>query len=131
MRHKGEKTGHSCGYKILIAMMREGEKPTVSAFSWGLRKSLDSFLLCTKLTTMSHDKHQQFFDLLAEEWDLQFIAEDLERLSRIIDCIEISTGSDIIDLGCGTGTISKQIKINYPRATITCLDLAENMIEMS
>jgi tRNA (cmo5U34)-methyltransferase len=38
---------------------------------------------------------------------------------------------NVIDLGCGTGTISKQIKQIFPKAKITCLDLAENMIEMS
>jgi tRNA (cmo5U34)-methyltransferase len=38
---------------------------------------------------------------------------------------------NVIDLGCGTGTISKRIKEVFPRAEITCLDLAENMIEMS
>lgn len=38
---------------------------------------------------------------------------------------------NIIDLGCGTGTISKKIKELFPCATITCLDLAENMIEMA
>lgn len=38
---------------------------------------------------------------------------------------------NVIDLGCGTGTISKQIKQTFSRAKITCLDIAENMIEMS
>jgi len=37
----------------------------------------------------------------------------------------------VIDLGCGTGTISKRIKNNFPNAAITCLDVAENMIEMA
>lgn len=34
-------------------------------------------------------------------------------------------------LGCGTGTVSRQIKQVFPQARITCLDLAGNMIEMS
>lgn len=68
-------------------------------------KSLDRLQRLPTLAIMSHDKHQKFFDLLAEEWDLQFIAEDLERLSHIVDRIDISPGSDIIDLGCGTGIL--------------------------
>jgi tRNA (cmo5U34)-methyltransferase len=38
---------------------------------------------------------------------------------------------NVIDLGCGTATISNKIKQLFPQAKITCLDLAENMIEMS
>lgn len=37
----------------------------------------------------------------------------------------------VLDLGSGTGTIAKKIYENYPKAKITCLDLAENMIEFS
>jgi tRNA (cmo5U34)-methyltransferase len=36
-----------------------------------------------------------------------------------------------IDLGCGTGTIAKRMKEAFPHARITCLDIAENMIEIA
>jgi len=36
----------------------------------------------------------------------------------------------VIDLGCGTGTIARSIGQAFPQARVTCLDLAENMIEM-
>lgn len=36
---------------------------------------------------------------------------------------------EVIDLGSGTGTISKAVKEKYPNASITCLDIAENMLE--
>lgn len=52
-----------------------------------------------------HDKHQEFFDKLAEEWDLMFTAEDLERLTRLVSKIDITEGMDILDLGCGTGIL--------------------------
>lgn len=52
-----------------------------------------------------HDKHQAFFDQLAAEWDLMFTAEDLERLSHIVDKIGVSEGMQIMDLGCGTGIL--------------------------
>ena len=38
---------------------------------------------------------------------------------------------DVIDLGCGTGTIARKVVERFPNATITCIDLAENMIEMA
>lgn len=52
-----------------------------------------------------HDAHQEFFDKLASEWDLHFTAEDLERLTHIVDSFEIRKGMDILDLGCGTGVL--------------------------
>jgi tRNA (cmo5U34)-methyltransferase len=37
----------------------------------------------------------------------------------------------VLDLGCGTGNISLKVKERFPGAHITCVDLAENMIEMA
>jgi tRNA (cmo5U34)-methyltransferase len=37
----------------------------------------------------------------------------------------------VLDLGCGTGNISKELKKRFPNANITCVDLAENMIKMT
>lgn len=45
--------------------------------------------------------------------------------------IQESPPIKVIDLGCGTGTISSAILKRYPHAQVTCLDLAENMLEMA
>lgn len=37
----------------------------------------------------------------------------------------------VLDLGCGTGNISKKVKEGFPNAQITCVDLAENMIQVA
>jgi tRNA (cmo5U34)-methyltransferase len=37
----------------------------------------------------------------------------------------------VLDLGCGTGNISMILKERFPKAHITCVDLAKNMIEMA
>ncbi len=37
----------------------------------------------------------------------------------------------ILDLGCGTGTISKLIKERFPGAFLTCVDFSQNMIKIS
>jgi len=37
----------------------------------------------------------------------------------------------IIDLGCGTGNLSRKIIKTYPNARVICLDMAENMIKMA
>ena len=38
---------------------------------------------------------------------------------------------DVIDLGCGTGTIARRIKDAYPQARITCVDIAEKMLKIA
>ncbi|NYB51605.1 MAG: class I SAM-dependent methyltransferase [Methanobacteriaceae archaeon] len=37
----------------------------------------------------------------------------------------------VLDLGCGTGNISREVKEAFPHTHITCVDLAENMIRMA
>ena len=37
----------------------------------------------------------------------------------------------VLDLGCGSGNISKAVKERFPQAKITCVDIEENMIEMT
>ena len=37
----------------------------------------------------------------------------------------------VVDLGCGTGTVSQRVKDLFPNAHITCIDMSENMLEMA
>ena len=37
----------------------------------------------------------------------------------------------VLDLGCGTGTVTARILERYPDAHVTCLDMASNMIAMA
>jgi len=37
----------------------------------------------------------------------------------------------VIDLGCGTGTVSRAIKDHFPNAAITCVDIAGKMLEIA
>ena len=37
----------------------------------------------------------------------------------------------IIDLGCGTGNLAQKIITAYPNASVTCIDMAENMLKMA
>ncbi len=57
-----------------------------------------------------HDKHQEFFDKLAEEWDYTFTAEDLDRLRHLVGKIGVSDGMHILDLGCGTGILFDMLR---------------------
>ncbi len=57
-----------------------------------------------------HDKHQEFFDKLAEEWDYTFTAEDLDRLRHLVSKIGVKEGMHILDLGCGTGILFDMLR---------------------
>ena len=38
---------------------------------------------------------------------------------------------DVIDLGCGTGTLSLKLKEFFTNAKITCMDMTKNMLELA
>lgn len=56
-----------------------------------------------------------------------------EMMQALIDALpfERKEKLKIIDLGCGTGNLSKKLMLTYPNAHITCIDMAENMITMA
>lgn len=75
------------------------------------------------------DPHQEFFDLLASEWDLMFTTEDFERLSHIVDDLEVHSGMDVIDLGCGTGILFDMIRRKVgPQGSVTGVDFSLQMV---
>lgn len=41
------------------------------------------------------------------------------------------TPINVLDLGCGTGTIAKKIKIAFPNSRISCLDFAPKMLQVA
>jgi tRNA (cmo5U34)-methyltransferase len=53
-----------------------------------------------------------------------------EMMQAVVDAIPFDKNErlEIIDLGCGTGNLSKKISDVYPYACITCIDMAENML---
>lgn len=51
------------------------------------------------------DEKQAYFDRIGHIWDTEHTAEDLERLSHIIDSLQLADGWKICDLGCGTGVL--------------------------
>lgn len=81
---------------------------------------------------MTHDQHQQFYNELAAEWDLQFTAEDLERLSNLIERLDIQPGSDILDLGCGTGVLFDILRRRIgEKGTVTGVDFSIEMVRQA
>jgi tRNA (cmo5U34)-methyltransferase len=79
---------------------------------------------------------KEHFEEEAEEFDntiLKLIPFYNEMIDSMISTIPFE-GSDqfeVLDLGCGTGNVSQAVKEKFPNAKISCLDIAENMIEMA
>jgi ubiquinone/menaquinone biosynthesis C-methylase UbiE len=79
---------------------------------------------------MTHDIHQDFFDRLADEWDLHYTAEDLERLSHLVDDLGVNEGMDILDLGCATGVLFDLLRRRVgPQGTVTGVDFSLKMAQ--
>ena len=82
------------------------------------------------------EKVKSHFEEEAKEFDetiLKLIPNYKEMINALISSIPFNHQDSIrvLDLGCGTGTISKNLKEIFPNARVSCLDLAENMIEMA
>jgi tRNA (cmo5U34)-methyltransferase len=76
------------------------------------------------------------FEEEAKEYDeliLKLIPHYQEMIKSLIDSIpfEDSKPIKILDLGCGTGNITLAVKRRYPNAQVTCVDLAERMIDLA
>lgn len=56
-----------------------------------------------------------------------------ERLfkSRLIEQARIPEQADVLDVGCGTGTLAVMIKRRYPRATVTGIDADPHILAIA
>lgn len=81
-------------------------------------------------------KVKEHFEEEAAEFDkliLKLIPHYEEMITALISSIPHDKRDSIkvMDLGCGTGTITKSLKDKFKNANVTCLDLAQNMIKMA
>ena len=77
-----------------------------------------------------HDARQKFFDQMAAEWDLDYTAEDLERLSGLVELFEVKSGAHILDLGCGTGILFDMLRRKVGnKGSVTGVDFSIQMVK--
>ncbi len=82
------------------------------------------------------EKIKQHFEAEAKEFDaiirrlIPFYEQMINALVLALPC-NSSQPIRVIDLGCGTGTIARSIKDIYPAAQITCVDIAEKMLQIA
>lgn len=79
---------------------------------------------------------KEHFEEEAKEFDkvvLNLIPFYKDMIQSMASTIPFDKGEPIqvIDIGCGTGTVAKKVKEIFTNAKITCLDFAENMIHMA
>lgn len=85
---------------------------------------------------MTLGRVREHFEQEAREFDdliVRLIPRYDEMLDAMIAALPFPASKPIrvIDLGCGTGTVALRVKQRFPRARITCLDLAENMLALA
>lgn len=84
----------------------------------------------------NQNKIKNHFEQEAKEYD-QIIINLIPYYQQIVDAVVASLPAnknaklDILDLGCGTGTIAAAVKQAYPNAVLTCLDISQNMLDIA
>ncbi len=82
---------------------------------------------------MAEENARKHFDKDAEEYD-GFIPKVVpyyyEKIMALVNALPFPDDSslEILDLGSGTGAVTRVIKERYPEARVTCLDVSENML---
>ena len=82
------------------------------------------------------EKVKQHFEEEAQEFDAiirRLIPSYEQMLDALVTALPFNQHQPIrvVDLGCGTGTIARRIKDIYPLAQITCVDIAERMLQIA
>ena len=85
---------------------------------------------------MVTERIKAHFEEEAKEFDIiikKLIPNYDEMINALVSIIPVSKEGEfsMIDLGCGTGTVSKAVKNNFPNVTVTCVDIAEKMLEIA
>jgi tRNA (cmo5U34)-methyltransferase len=79
---------------------------------------------------------KEHFEEEAKEFDItirKLIPRYNEMVSCMVSMIPFNDSEEfkLLDLGSGTGNITKAVKDKYPHSKISCIDIAENMIQMA
>jgi tRNA (cmo5U34)-methyltransferase len=82
------------------------------------------------------EKVKQHFEEEAKEFDAM-IRRRIPNYEQMLDALVTALPFNqfqsirVLDLGCGTGTIARRVKDVYSQAQITCVDIAEKMLQMA
>jgi SAM-dependent methyltransferase len=78
------------------------------------------------------EQHREYFNEKAAHWDQMAEDKTLHRLELIINGLDITTGSVVLDVGTGTGILIPFLKQAVGvSGSIVALDLAEEMLKIA
>lgn len=82
------------------------------------------------------DRIASHFEEEAKEYDdiiLRLIPNYKLMVESLVSVIPFDTNHffSMIDLGCGTGTISRMVKDQFPNVEVTCVDISNNMLDIA
>lgn len=85
---------------------------------------------------MGMERVKDHFETAADDFDrqiLKLIPSYDEMIQALISAIpfDAASGFKMMDLGCGTGTVSLRVRESFPNVQITCLDISEKMLQMA
>ena len=85
---------------------------------------------------MASERVKAHFEEEAHEFDMiiqKLIPHYNEMINATVCAIPFQRESafSVIDLGCGTGALSKAVQQHFPNAEITCVDIADKMLEIA
>lgn len=86
-----------------------------------------------EMKTMDATTASDYFGSMAESYDSlirRAVPRYDEMLSRLLDYLP-STSSSVLELGCGTGNFSLSLAERFPDATLTFVDAAPEMLEIT
>lgn len=73
-----------------------------------------------------------YFNNLAAAWDAKYAETNSEKLARMAARLAIETGSNVLDVGSGTGVfVPELLKKIGAAGRLTCLDPAREMLNVS
>ena len=77
-------------------------------------------------------EEQDFFDSVAPRWDDMEINSVPDKINRLLDIIGVGRGTNILDLGTGTGVlIPWLLERTGPEGRVTAVDASEGMLRMA
>ena len=85
---------------------------------------------------MEDSRVKKHFEEEAKEYDdiiLRLIPGYRQMVDVLVSLLtyEKSQPFQVIDLGCGTGTISRAVKDKFPNIRLTCVDISKNMLAIA
>ena len=85
---------------------------------------------------MAHST-ERFIPALGADWltplydTVAFLARERSFKRRLVEVARIAAGHDVLDIGCGTGTLALLVKQSCPGARVTGLDVDPKILAMA